>query len=149
MALAPHLRAGDLLALWGDLGVGKTSFARALIGARTGERVVPSPTYTLAQVYDGVPPIWHLDLYRLRKPEEALDLGLDDALGEAIVLIEWPERMGALLPQPRLDLRLDYGRGEEERMLSLNGHGTWVARLEALMPELRAALATLPSTGAR
>ncbi|MSO71066.1 MAG: tRNA (adenosine(37)-N6)-threonylcarbamoyltransferase complex ATPase subunit type 1 TsaE [Alphaproteobacteria bacterium] len=140
-ALAPALHAGDLLALWGDLGVGKTSFARALITARTGERVVPSPTYTLVQAYDGAPPIWHLDLYRLRQPEEVLDLGLDEALGEAIVLIEWPERLGALLPFDRLDLRFAYAGAAEERDLVLAGHGAWEARLDALLPALRAALA--------
>ena len=140
-ALAPALRPGDLLALWGELGVGKTSFARALIRARTGEGVVPSPTYTLVQIYDGAPPIWHLDLFRLRRPEEALDLGIEEALEEAIVLLEWPERLGAHLPPTRLDLRFAYAQAPDERTLDLCGHGGWAARIDAVLPALRAAVA--------
>ncbi len=136
--LAPGLRRGDLIALWGDLGAGKTRFARALIDALAdaladGGEEVPSPTFTLAQSYDtaaGV--VWHFDLYRLESPEEALELGIDDALAEGIVLIEWPGRLGRLLPRDRLDLTLDFAAGAEARVATLAGHGAWAARLPGL-----------------
>ncbi|MDJ0946955.1 MAG: tRNA (adenosine(37)-N6)-threonylcarbamoyltransferase complex ATPase subunit type 1 TsaE [Kiloniellales bacterium] len=137
--VAPLLRAGDLVALWGDLGSGKTSFARALIGALPAAdpaaepEEVPSPTFTLVQIYDRRPaPVWHFDLYRIRDPEEVLELGFEQALAEAVSLVEWPERLGALLPEDRLDLRLDFGPAPEARVARLEGHGAWAARLADL-----------------
>lgn len=104
--LAKALRKGDAIALWGDLGVGKTTFARVLIQTLVGEEIdVPSPTFTLIQTYDSTHgEIWHCDLYRLKEPEEAFELGLEDAFHDAICLIEWPERLGNLLPQRRIDI---------------------------------------------
>lgn len=104
--LAKALRKGDAIALWGDLGVGKTTFARVLIQTLVGEEIdVPSPTFTLIQTYDATHgEIWHCDLYRLKEPEEAFELGLEDAFHDAICLIEWPERLGNLLPQRRIDI---------------------------------------------
>src|SRR5262249_49318729 len=114
--LAPLARRGDLIALRGELGSGKTSFARAFIpalGLRDAE--VPSRPVTLVEVYEfpDHPPVWHFDLYRLRKPEEVHELGFEEALGQAIVLMEWPERLGALLPRERLDLELCAGDAPE------------------------------------
>lgn len=103
-ALAPVLRAGDVLLLEGPVGAGKTAFARALIGAlqaRAGLPVedVPSPTFTLVQTYEtGAFQTWHADLYRLSDPAEVLELGLDDAFREALCLVEWPDRLGADRP---------------------------------------------------
>jgi tRNA threonylcarbamoyladenosine biosynthesis protein TsaE len=104
--LAKDLRKRDVIALWGDLGVGKTTFARVLIQTLVGEEIdVPSPTFTLIQTYDSTHgEIWHCDLYRLKEPEEAFELGLEDAFHDAICLIEWPERLGNLLPQRRIDI---------------------------------------------
>src|SRR5579885_856275 len=88
--IAAEARAGDVIALWGDLGIGKTEFARAFIRARPGGHAaveVPSPTFTLVQVYDLSPPVWHFDLYRLERPDEAWELGLEEAFAEAISLI--------------------------------------------------------------
>ena len=104
--LARALRPGDVIALWGDLGVGKTTFARVLIQTLVGEEVnVPSPTFTLMQTYDSSHgEVWHCDLYRLKDPEEAFELGLEDAFHQAICLIEWPERLGNLLPDRRIDM---------------------------------------------
>lgn len=138
--LAPLLAAGDVLALAGDLGAGKTSFARALINALPGgpgsagseSEEVPSPTFTLEQVYERAPaPVWHVDLYRLARPEDAEELGLEEAFAEAIVLIEWPERLAGRLPPDRLEIRLSYGVGEDARRAALTGRGAWGPRLAA------------------
>src|ERR1043165_7946856 len=98
--LAALARPGDVIALNGELGAGKTSFARAFIRARGADEDVPSPTFTLAQAYE-LPDatVWHFDCYRLRDPEEAWELGIEDAFREGISLIEWPERLGTLLPE--------------------------------------------------
>ena len=107
--LAPALRPGDFIALRGDLGAGKSVFARALIRALSGDDhlVVPSPTFTLLQTYEtSAGTVWHFDLYRLKMAEEVFELGWDDALATGIVLVEWPERAEELLPARRLDLSL-------------------------------------------
>jgi tRNA threonylcarbamoyladenosine biosynthesis protein TsaE len=104
--LSRALRPGDVVALWGDLGVGKTTFTRVLIQTLVGKAIdVPSPTFTLVQVYECPPgEVWHCDLYRLKDPEEVFELGLEDAFHQAICLIEWPERLENLLPQRRIDI---------------------------------------------
>ena len=96
-ALAPLLRAGDVVALYGDLGVGKTSFARGLLAALGLEEEAPSPSFAIVQAYG--PPevslaVAHVDLYRIEDSGEAGELGLDDALEDGALLIEWPERLG-------------------------------------------------------
>lgn len=133
-ALAPLLRASDVVALEGDLGAGKTAFARALIRELTGgEEEVPSPTFTLLQTYEAPDfDIWHFDLYRLEKPEDAFELGIEDAMAEGVTLIEWPDRLGRYLPRGRLVVRMDYADGEAARIATLSGGGDWPARLEAL-----------------
>jgi tRNA threonylcarbamoyladenosine biosynthesis protein TsaE len=121
-ALAGRLKPGDVVFLEGGLGAGKTTLARGLIGAWTGEHDAPSPTYTLVQTYDGASgPLWHMDLYRLERPEEALELGLEDALDFALLLIEWPERLGYLTPADRIEIRLAaHGEG---RIAAITGVG--------------------------
>ena len=116
--LAPNLSAGDCVLLEGDLGAGKTHFARALIQTKLADvglmEDVPSPTYTLVQTYDaGSLQIWHVDLYRLRSADELVELGLEEAFGEALILIEWPDRLGLMAPEGALHLRFeihDHGR---------------------------------------
>jgi len=132
--LARDARRGDLIALRGALGSGKTTFARAFIRARghDGEDV-PSPTFTLVEIYDGDPPIWHFDLYRLEKPEEALELGLEEALGDGICLVEWPERIAAMLPPDRLDLGLQAGVAPGARIATLGPSPAWRQRLAGLI----------------
>jgi len=133
-------QAGDVIALYGDLGTGKTVFARAFIGALApGEQSggdaeeVPSPTFTLLQCYDREPaPVWHFDLYRIARPEEVYELGFEEALSEAISLIEWPERLGSLLPADRLEVHLAYGETANTRQAVLVGVGSWTARLAGL-----------------
>jgi tRNA threonylcarbamoyladenosine biosynthesis protein TsaE len=100
--LAMRLRRGDVVGLKGDLGAGKTTLARAIIraAAEDPDLIVPSPTFTLVEVYEtprGT--FWHFDLYRLEAPEQVYELGWEEARAEGIVLLEWPERLGPLLPQ--------------------------------------------------
>ncbi|QQM30299.1 tRNA (adenosine(37)-N6)-threonylcarbamoyltransferase complex ATPase subunit type 1 TsaE [Martelella lutilitoris] len=128
-ALAPLLQTGDCLALSGDLGMGKSTFARALIRARMEEPEleVPSPTFTLVQFYDGAPPLYHFDLYRLADPDELIELGFDEALEDGISLIEWPERGEGMLPEDALTLA--FNEEGEGRRVRLDGPE---ARLAAL-----------------
>jgi tRNA threonylcarbamoyladenosine biosynthesis protein TsaE len=132
--LARHTRPGDVIGLSGALGSGKTTFARAFIGARIGVGEVPSPTFTLVEVYQSLtgPAVWHFDLYRLEKPEDAYELGIEDAFAEGISLIEWPERLGALLPRDHLGVTLVPGASETERLVQLRAPHSWVARIPGL-----------------
>ena len=134
-AIAAQARRGDVIGLSGALGSGKTTFARAFIRARCGAGDdVPSPTFTLVEIYepqDG-PPIWHFDLYRLEKPDDAYELGLEEALADGISLIEWPERLGALLPRDRLGIELTAGARETARRARLEGSPSWTPRLAGL-----------------
>lgn len=133
--LAPLLRVRDTIALAGDLGAGKTAFSRALIrtlGDRESE--VPSPTFTLVQTYE-LPAftLWHFDLYRLDKPEDALELDIEDAFASGVSLIEWPDRLGPYLPADRLDLLLTFADREGARQASLRAHGSWTGRMGPLL----------------
>ena len=138
-ALTAVVRVGDVIALSGDLGSGKTAFARAFISAlpapegEAGGEEVPSPTFTLVQTYARRPaPVWHFDFYRVTRPEEAFELGLEEALAAGVSLVEWPERVAGLLPTRRLDLRLDFAQPPDGRRAVLLGGGDWPARLVGL-----------------
>lgn len=127
--LAAVLRPGDVVCLSGDLGAGKTTLARGAIAAWTGvAEEAPSPTYTLVQTYAGAGgELWHVDLYRLSRPEDAWELGLEDAFADAVCLIEWPERLQGQLPRDRLDVTLTaQGTG---RVATLVGRGAWSERI--------------------
>jgi tRNA threonylcarbamoyladenosine biosynthesis protein TsaE len=107
--LAARLRPGDVVALNGPLGAGKTTLARAILRAASGDPqlIVPSPTFTLVEQYDTpAGPYWHFDLYRLEEPEQVFELGWEEALAGGIVLVEWADRLGPLLP-PHLDVTLE------------------------------------------
>lgn len=127
-----RLKPGDVVLLFGGLGAGKTTFSRGAVAGFTGcEQEVPSPTYTLVQTYEGpAGALWHLDLYRLKSPEEAFELGLEDAWAEAVCLIEWPERLGAYLPADRLEIHFEID-GEGRRAV-LTGRGAWRERVGSL-----------------
>ena len=134
--LAPHVASGDVIGLCGPLGSGKTAFARAFIRARLGRPAeeVPSPTFTLVQLYEhAAGAIWHFDLYRLSAPEDAYELGVEDAFAGAISLIEWPEKLGAMMPADWLEVRLAPGEDEESRRITITPHGR---RAEALAATL-------------
>lgn len=127
--LSALLGAGDVVALYGGLGAGKTTLSRGLINAIMGQATeVPSPTYTLVQTYAAPTfQVFHFDLYRLENPRELVELGWDET-ESGLALIEWPERAGTQLPTWRLDARLTpYEHG---RKLTLEGHGEdWQTRL--------------------
>jgi tRNA threonylcarbamoyl adenosine modification protein YjeE len=122
-AIAGGLAAGDAVALWGDLGAGKTTLARAILAALGVTEDVPSPTFTLVQSYETSPKIAHYDLYRLKSGRELEELGFEDALAEGAVLVEWPERAPEALPPEALHVRL--GIRDGRRSAKLTGPARW------------------------
>ena len=134
-ALAPCLRAGDIIAFDGDLGAGKTELCRAIIHALGYDEDVPSPTFNLVQVYEPLADdqetvaVWHFDFYRLEDPEEVFELGIDEAFDQAVSLIEWPSRIGRYLPADHLLVRLEIDDDGATRRLSIEGGRSWQRRL--------------------
>jgi len=114
--LAAQLRRGDVMTLSGPLGVGKTALVRAIIAALGHSGEVPSPTFAIVQPYEELdPPVWHVDLYRLEDKGELDELGLD-SLGDAVLLVEWPERAGETSWPEALRLRLDFAEDGARRL---------------------------------
>ena len=132
---APLLKRGDVVALDGSLGAGKTELCRAIIHGLGIPGDVPSPTFNLLQIYepplDG-PPIWHLDLYRLEQPEEAFELGIEEGFEEAVSLIEWPSKLGPYLPVGFLTFRLEIAADGQARKLTIIGDQAWKKRLQGI-----------------
>lgn len=127
--MAQVLRRGDTLLLSGPIGAGKSTFARAVIQARLGyAEDVPSPTFTLVQVYDHPDgDMWHCDLYRLTDSQEVFELGLDEAFADAICLIEWPDRLGDAAPANAL--HLTFAAGDDAHLVTISGSADWAVRL--------------------
>lgn len=132
--LARNLRVGDFIALAGALGAGKTTFARSLVQTLVPGEEVPSPTFTLVQSYDAPGcRVVHADLYRVKSEREVVELGFDEALEAGALIVEWPDRMGRLMPSDRLDIILEVDDGTEERRAKLIGRGSWAQRLRVLV----------------
>lgn len=125
---------GDVILLTGGLGAGKTTLARAFVGDIAGVEEVPSPTYTLVQAYVSRAgfDVLHADLYRVEDPSELIELGLEDAAANGVVIIEWPDRLDDALSENRLEITLDFDgvAGQEHRRIArLAAHGSWGERL--------------------
>ena len=119
-ALIPQLSAGQTVCLTGGLGAGKTTLVRGMIQSVLGDIHVPSPTYTLVQTYE-MPQfeLWHCDMYRLERPEDGYELGLMDAFEEAVCLIEWPDKLGELIPKDAMRIEIVFDG--EGRKVTLTG----------------------------
>lgn len=124
LSIAPLLRGGDVLLLEGEIGAGKTHFARCIIQSLLDEyEDVPSPTFTLVQTYDSESgEIWHADLYRLSSPDEIVELGLTDAFEDSICLVEWPDRLEDLTPDQALTLSFKMQPEEGHRELRVQAN---------------------------
>lgn len=128
--IARLARTGDVIALSGDLGAGKTAFARGFLRALGVEEDVPSPTFTLVQSYPvDAGTVYHFDLYRIEAAEEIYEIGVEDAFADGISLIEWPDRLGPLMPEDRLDIA--FAIVPAGRRARIAAHGTWADRLKA------------------
>ncbi|PHQ72338.1 MAG: tRNA (adenosine(37)-N6)-threonylcarbamoyltransferase complex ATPase subunit type 1 TsaE [Sneathiella sp.] len=139
---APSLRRGDIVALTGTLGAGKTAFARAVIQALADDASdVPSPTYNLLLTYDCPArgfTIYHYDLYRLERADEVLELDIDEAFDDGVSLIEWPDRMGRYLPADHLEIRIEPCENESARRVIFFGSKSWKARLAPISEQWNA-----------
>jgi tRNA threonylcarbamoyladenosine biosynthesis protein TsaE len=140
------LRAGDVVVLAGDLGAGKTVFAKGIARALGITEPVVSPSFTIVREYDAPLPLVHVDVYRLDHIQELHDLGFDDLVGEeGVTVVEWGDRVRAILPPERLDVLLEAGATDDERRVTIDPTGTsWARRAEAL-----AASVASPSTRGR
>ena len=130
-AIAGGLGAGEAVGLWGDLGAGKTPWARAILQALGVAEDVPSPTFTIVQNYNPEPPVAHYDLYRLKSAREMQELGFDDALDQGAVLVEWPERAPEALPPETLHVRLSLSG--DGRVPKRTGPGRWAREVESAL----------------
>jgi tRNA threonylcarbamoyladenosine biosynthesis protein TsaE len=128
------LRPGDVVALSGDLGAGKTVFAKGIARALGIVEEVVSPTFTLVREYDGLVPLVHVDVYRLDHLQELHDLGFDELVGgRSVMVVEWGERVSALLPAERLDVLLTAGDDDDTRLVTFEPAGrSWSVRCDAL-----------------
>ena len=130
-ALAGLARAGDVIALSGSLGVGKTALARGFLAALGHEGEVPSPSFAIVQPYEELdPPVWHVDLYRIEEASELAELGLD-AAADAVLLVEWPERAGEGAWPTALRLNLDFAEAGARRLTAdvpKSWEGRWPPR---------------------
>jgi len=127
-ALAGRMGPGDVIALYGDLGTGKTTLARGILRGLGFDGDVASPTFPIVQPYEALAlPLWHVDLYRIEDAGEAEELGLDEALEEGALVVEWPERLGTGLWPQALRLTLSR-RSEHERALTAQVPAAWEGR---------------------
>ena len=129
-AFAPIVAPGDVICLSGELGAGKSTFARGLIRSRTGAEDAPSPTFAFVETYEtDAFTLWHFDLYRLETADDVWELGLEEALDGGVVLIEWPERIEESIPEDALVIRLDGDAGR--RIAAIEADNNWSDRLRS------------------
>jgi tRNA threonylcarbamoyladenosine biosynthesis protein TsaE len=141
-AIGSQLRAGDLVVLTGDLGAGKTTFAKGLARALGVTQPVTSPTFTIVQEYDGRLPLAHVDVYRLDRIQELHDLGFEELLEGRVTVVEWGEAIAQILPRDRVDVRIAMDDDDAHRVLEIVASGpAWAARRAALDTALEAARA--------
>ena len=133
--LGTLVQAGDVLCLNGDLGAGKTKFAQGVGCGLEIEEAITSPTFTLINEYQGRLPYYHMDVYRLEGVEEMYDIGYEEYFESAgVVLIEWANQVAEILPEERLEIEIQRGEQEEERIITLKPRGV---RYNQLVEELR------------
>jgi tRNA threonylcarbamoyladenosine biosynthesis protein TsaE len=134
-AVGELLRRGDVVSVAGDLGAGKTVFARGVARGLGVSEPVVSPSFTIVREYDGRVPLVHVDVYRINTIQELHDLGFEEVVrDDAITLVEWGDVIDALLPRQRLDVHLAAGGADDERIVELEGHGpSWYERAPELM----------------
>lgn len=139
-ALAAWVEVGDVVALVGDLGAGKTAFAQGLAHALGVDEPVTSPTFAIVQEYEGAVPVVHIDTYRLGSADELLDVGLGEYLDSAVVVIvEWADRFAEVLPDERVLVRLAPGAADDDRLVCIELHGArWERSADALARSLAA-----------
>lgn len=130
--LASVLRARDVILLRGDLGAGKTTFARHLLQALGIAGEIPSPTFTLVQSYDAPSfAVFHFDLYRLKTPEEIEEIGFDEACADGLVLVEWPEKAESFMPRGALALRFALSPSGAREVV-IEAAQAWESRLDGI-----------------
>ena len=145
-ALAALLVPGDVISLSGDLGAGKTTFVQGAAAALGVTEPVLSPTFTLVREYRGVPTVYHLDVYRLDRLQEVLDLGFEEILDQGgVVFVEWGDAIEALLPEAHLRIEIRIPQDGDRRQLSLVWQGSaWLERSERLAESLEPWKASRP-----
>ena len=133
-AVGELLRPGDVVSLVGELGAGKTVFARGVARALGVTELVVSPTFTIVREYEGRVPLVHVDVYRIDAVQELHDLGFEEVVrDDAVTIVEWGDMIDGLLPGDRLDVRLTQGAADDERVVEIEGHGrSWGARAAEL-----------------
>ena len=136
-ALKENLQNGDIILLKGEIGAGKSLFARSLIQSAMDQvEEVPSPTFTIVQTYETkLGSIWHADLYRLTDQSEIFELGLIDAFVNEIVIIEWPDRLGHLEPQDALTVEIVILENDKREVIFSTNSSMWKARLEKTLQQ--------------
>jgi tRNA threonylcarbamoyladenosine biosynthesis protein TsaE len=136
-AIGSQLRVGDLVVLSGDLGAGKTTFAKGLARALGVTEPVTSPTFTIVQEYDGRVPLAHVDVYRLDRIQELHDLGFEELLESRVTVVEWGEAIALVLPRDRIEVRLGPGGDDDHRILQIATLGlAFDSRREAIAAAL-------------
>ena len=124
------LEAGDIVLLYGNLGAGKTVLTRGIALGLDAKDVVTSPTYTLMHRYEGRVPVYHFDLYRLKGPDEVLDLGYEEVFyGDGVSIVEWPERLEYLCPEEYVRVEIEIA-GEGKREITVDAVGDRYSRFE-------------------